>query len=437
MKKIIKSSLPILIVIMSAFIIRLVVMKELGVQYNLVSDDYYYVQSGIEFKETGKITIYGTESAQIMPGMPWLISIFVFIFGKGKMLWIALKLFWISMGCLSIYAVYKTMNIYANKIISAMVCLLFCVPDFAWMDNLILTETPFMLGSAFLVYNSIMLANTKKNKYYIGIVAWYMFTLMFRPTIALYPLFLFAFLLAKKYDIKLLLKQAVIAGLVLIAFVIPWSIRNYNLYKNFIPLTYGTGNPKLLGTYQGYGYPKDEDLDYIKNVDEKLPPNVKKYSEAKITKENMHLNGYATLEKDNYKAKYRMKVWWQTDKKSMIKSYCIHKPRILIYNTFYWKQVLNVKTNSILLIRKIELILCAILGIAFLIMRKRVKEILFIGALYIYQISVYSYTFAFDRYGQTLIFYRYIFIAWMLGEIYLLIKERLLKKKETKKMLNQ
>ncbi|MEG0283045.1 MAG: hypothetical protein RR662_07725, partial [Clostridia bacterium] len=77
MKKIIKSSFAIIVVIMLAFTIRLVVMKELGVQYNLVSDDLSYVNSGIEFRETGKITMHGTESAQIMPGMPWLISIFV------------------------------------------------------------------------------------------------------------------------------------------------------------------------------------------------------------------------------------------------------------------------------------------------------------------------------------------------------------------------
>jgi len=58
-----------------------------------------------------------------------------------------------------------------------------------------------------------------------------------------------------KYGIKKLLKQGLIIACVLLCFIVPWSIRNYIHYDAFIPLTYGAGNPMLLGTYQGVGLP--------------------------------------------------------------------------------------------------------------------------------------------------------------------------------------
>lgn len=49
--------------------------------------------------------------------------------------------------------------------------------------------------------------------------------------------------------------------LALLAFMLPWSVRNYKQFRAFIPTTYGIGNPLLLGTYQGEGYPTDEEVD--------------------------------------------------------------------------------------------------------------------------------------------------------------------------------
>ena len=52
----------------------------------------------------------------------------------------------------------------------------------------------------------------------------------------------------------------------LLVFVIPWSVRNYRIFHQFIPITNGAANPTLLGTYQGATAPADDELDYETNV---------------------------------------------------------------------------------------------------------------------------------------------------------------------------
>ncbi len=53
-----------------------------------------------------------------------------------------------------------------------------------------------------------------------------------------------------------MVKQALISVLVLFVVLGPWWARNYIQFDKFIPLTAGAGNPLLLGTYQGEGYPQ-------------------------------------------------------------------------------------------------------------------------------------------------------------------------------------
>ena len=105
----------------------------------------------------------------------------------------------------------------------------------------------------------------------------YMLSLMLKANVGIYPVFAAIYLLLVKYDFKLLIRQGLIIGITLLCFIIPWSIRNYKIYDAFIPLTYGAGNPALLGTYQGYGFPSDESLDYKTNVDDIAKEKFAKY----------------------------------------------------------------------------------------------------------------------------------------------------------------
>lgn len=307
----------ILVVLIISLILHILALKELGFNYSLNSDDADYIKSGIVFLQTGKITMHDVLSAQIMPGMTFLIAFMALIFGVGSKLIISLKILWLIMGLLTIYIVYKTIKLYSNQYIAAISCLFFLAADYIWMDNLILTETPYILLFSLLIYHTLKLSIKTNKKDYVLIVIYYILAVFIRPTIGIFPIFLFIFLTLKKYNFKLLIRQCIIAGIILLLCLIPWTYRNYKVFNHFIPLTYGTGNPLLLGTYQGSGYPTDEELDYVKNVDEKIPAEMKYYLQNPNKKD--YMTKYYSLEYDGLKAKYRMHEWWNKDKISMLK----------------------------------------------------------------------------------------------------------------------
>lgn len=412
----------IVIVMIISLVLHILAIKQLGFNYTLNSDDASYVKSGIVFLQTGEITMHGVISAQIMPGMTFLIAFMALIFGTGTKLMISLKVLWMIMGISTICVVYKTIKLYTNKYISALSCLFFLAIDYVWMDNLILTETPFILLFALLIYHTLKLSQNTNRKDYILIIIYYIMAVFIRPNIGIFPIFLFIFLLLKKYDFKLLMKQCLIAGAILLLCLIPWAYRNYKVFGKFIPLTYGIGNPLLLGTYQGVGYPLDEELDYVKNVDEKIPDKMKYYLEN--TNEKEYMTKYYLLEYDGMKAKYRMHEWWNKDKISMLKSYLYYKPKELFNNYFYWDTILGIKPMVLSTIRKLEILFFGLSSLLILLNKKRIKEWLFLILTYGSQIALYSYTFAFSRYAISMFFIRYIVIGIGIGILYDIVKNR-------------
>ena len=417
--KIIMNNWLIVIVMIISLVLHILAIKQLGFNYTLNSDDASYVKSGIVFLQTGEITMHGVISAQIMPGMTFLIAFMALIFGTGTKLMISLKVLWMIMGISTICVVYKTIKLYTNKYISALSCLFFLAIDYVWMDNLILTETPFILLFALLIYHTLKLSQNTNRKDYILIIIYYIMAVFIRPNIGIFPIFLFIFLLLKKYDFKLLMKQCLIAGAILLLCLIPWA---YKVFGKFIPLTYGIGNPLLLGTYQGVGYPLDEELDYVKNVDEKIPDKMKYYLEN--TNEKEYMTKYYLLEYDGMKAKYRMHEWWNKDKISMLKSYLYYKPKELFNNYFYWDTILGIKPMVLSTIRKLEILFFGLSSLLILLNKKRIKEWLFLILTYGSQIALYSYTFAFSRYAISMFFIRYIVIGIGIGILYDIVKNR-------------
>lgn len=420
--KIIMNNWLIVIVMIISLVLHILAIKQLGFNYTLNSDDASYVKSGIVFLQTGEITMHGVISAQIMPGMTFLIAFMALIFGTGTKLMISLKVLWMIMGISTICVVYKSIKLYTNKYISALSCLFFLAIDYVWMDNLILTETPFILLFALLIYHTLKLSQNTNRKDYILIIIYYIMAVFIRPNIGIFPIFLFIFLLLKKYDFKLLMKQCLIAGAILLLCLIPWAYRNYKVFGKFIPLTYGIGNPLLLGTYQGVGYPLDEELDYVKNVDEKIPDKMKYYLEN--TNEKEYMTKYYLLEYDGMKAKYRMHEWWNKDKISMLKSYLYYKPKELFNNYFYWDTILGIKPMVLSTIRKLEILFFGLSSLLILLNKKRIKEWLFLILTYGSQIALYSYTFAFSRYAISMFFIRYIVIGIGIGILYDIVKNR-------------
>jgi len=298
---------------------RLALLGLLGPEYYIASDDGAYVNAGIIFARTGTVTIHETVSAQIMPGMPVLIGLICRLVGEGSGLWLTLKLLWIGMGTLTPWFVYRAVTVHVPKKWGVAAAGFFLLPNFAWLDNVILTETPFLLCLAVMVYCTFQMAETQKGMYFWGTLIAYMAALMLKANIGLFPVFAAVYLLWKKYPFMRLLRQGIGLGCVMLCFLIPWSIRNYQLYDAFIPLTFGTGNPRLLGTYQGYGYPPDDGLDYVENVEKPAAEALAKYYDPAGSLKAEHLRKFVELETDGIKADYRLRVWWQQDPISLLK----------------------------------------------------------------------------------------------------------------------
>lgn len=402
----------IFIVLLLLFLERLLALWTLGVHYTLASDDLSYIKSGIRFAQTGMVTMHGTTpSAQSMPGMTWFIGLFAWILGDGTALWWALKLTWIAMGTATAWFLYKSVGLFAPKWCGLLACLPLFSVDFVWTDNLILTETPFILCLSTMIYCTFLLGKTQSRRALAGCIVSYLCALLLKANIALYPLFALGYLLAVKYPFKKLLKQGVILACAVLCFLVPWTIRNYVQFQDFVPLTYGAGNPSLLGTYQGYGYPEDDELDYTANVD---APFAEEY--ASYLDENGQIperyEKYLSLQHDAAKASYRLHAWAEKDLKSLLVSYSILKPKTIINGVFYWDRVFHVPVRWVEKAQTLNLALCVLaLGLS-LLTKKRRGQILFLAVLYLGNVAIYAATFAFERYSIGLMPMRCLMIGF-------------------------
>lgn len=391
-----------LFLLLLLFAVRLAALHELGARYTLWSDDASYVNSGIRFMETGMITIHSEwPSAQIMPGMPVLIALVARLFGTGHALWLALKLLWISMGTLAAWFLYRSVSLFTPRWCAALPMLLLLRPDLVWMDNLVLTETPYMLALSAGVYCTLKLGKSPSWPAFWGLAAAFMAAFLLRANILVYLPFAIVYLLLSGYDKRLLLKQSALLALVLLCFLLPWTARNYARFHAFIPVTYGAGNPLLLGTYQGHGYPADEELDYAANVDAVVRETYRDYygTDGQV---QPRYQQYVSLARDGIMAKYRQKVWWQRDKAGFLRSYLVSKPAYMVRSVFYWQEVFGIEWEQVILAHRLTLLLSAMAAALALLLRRYRAQVLLLLGTYVAHIYMYAAGFAFDRYNAPL-----------------------------------
>lgn len=407
----------IIIVMAALLLIRLIIMYDLGFMYSIDSDDGSYIKSGIVFANTGTITMHDQyPSAQIMPGMTWIIGFFSLIFGEGKALWIVLKLVWITMGTTIAWFIYRTVCVYAPKWCGiAAACCLFGA-EYIWMDNVILTETPTMLCLSMMIYFTVQMSRSSKKRYFIGCLVAYMCAFMLKANFGIYPLFAAIFLLFSKYSWKRLLKQGLILGCAMLCFIIPWSIRNYIQFDAFIPLTYGSGNPMLLGTYQGRGIPSDDELDYETNVEDVVKKNYAKYFDENGEIQERY-ERYINLIRDDIKAKYRLREWFKREPLEVIYSTLVTKAQVIVDNTFYGTytvyntKIFDIGIDIVNMLQRLNTIICvAVVSLSLYFKRYR-RPILFTLMVYLGNVYIYATTFAYGRYNAALMPIRFIMIG--------------------------
>ncbi|WP_077074459.1 ArnT family glycosyltransferase [Aedoeadaptatus urinae] len=413
-----------LIILWLLFFERLWMLSHLGSSYSLKSDDLSYFKAGITLFRTGTLIMHGVISAQIMPGLPAFIALFCGVFGTGSGLWLPLKLAWCIMGTMAAWFTYLAIREKAPAYAAIIVACFYFVPDFAWQDNLILTETPYLFLVSLYLYGVMRMGNRKDwTGFAIMAISTYLAFMLKAQAICLFLLPL-PYLWIKKYPSTRLYLQAFMVFIALLAFMLPWSVRNYKQFRAYIPTTYGIGNPLLLGTYQGVGYPSDDEVSrqpfidetyeehaFLKDKDGKFAPKYKRYFEL-LTDEKL--------------ARARMVYWWKHDRDSMLKSYLWLKPKSMIGASFYWDEVIPHTKYAIIQLRTLGFYLAMAAAPVVLLARKYRAEVFFVLFAYLVQVYMYAYAFVFDRYAQTLLPFRFMAIGFLISAA-AVIAERLMR----------
>ena len=377
--------------VLAGLFMRLAILVYYGPGLSLNSDDYFYIDSAKHLLAEGKLVyVDHTEpTVHIMPGLSFLVAGVFLFFGTATTGMIAAKLLMIVFGCVSIFGIYKIGERLFSPLagsIAAMVLALY-VP-IAVSDNIIATEAPTTAAFILFVYFSLKLADDHSMKNFYWVIGLYLFMVMFRPTIALFPLILLVFLALKKYPVKIALKQFGIAAALLLLVLGPWWARNYVAYDAFIPLSGGAGNPMLLGTYQGHGYKYGPSSRVV------VSELVEKYPDASRYEQNIYQMEVA---------KERIETMREHNPEWLKETYTTEKFEAQWKAPFYWIEVFGIPAEQM---RSAYLILLwagvasFLLTLAFKL--KRWREMFFILLFFAYFTLMNNIYFAYPRYNQPL-----------------------------------
>ncbi|MGR5984422.1 ArnT family glycosyltransferase [Bacillus cytotoxicus] len=411
-------------ILLIGFLFRFLTLTTYGVDLTIASDDIGYQNSAKVLLDTGMLTYHdpAKPTIHIMPGQSMLLASIFYLFGSGASGLFIAKLVMMLFGVASIYMTYKIATYILNPASGLIVALLLaCYPPEVVVENLTLTEGPFLFFSLGLLYWSLKLANTHAMKDLFIVLLFYFLALYFRVQIALYPILLFVYLLIKRYPFRIMMKQAIVSFVLLCIILGPWWARNYIQFHQFIPLTAGAGNPLLLGTYQGEGYPKEKGMDEIEGeLHEKYP----------------HIEAHEFMQMEKEIAVNRMKEWWRTDKESMLRSYLVLKPEILWEKPYYYPGH-NIKIFDISgegmkgffeFIKQLFFI-CTILS--FVLCWRKWREYIFLWILLLFQTYFTSLYVAYERYALPLMPLLFIIIGIGITVAIMKVRKLFLKKEST------
>ncbi|WP_055665548.1 ArnT family glycosyltransferase [Desnuesiella massiliensis] len=369
----------------------------LGSLETMNNDDVKYIRTAwnlldrgiFSYKNIDKPTVY------IMPGLSFILSFFIFIFGKFSGI-AAFRIFQAFIQTLSLYMVYLIAKKLFNRSTAIIAVLLNMayIPEL-WVPNIILTECIFKFLVLLLIYLSMIAIEKKQGRYYIlGGMVWGI-TALFRPTIAAYPIVVLFMWIIYKYKISGMVKFSIITLFMFSVIMSPWWIRNYRIFDKFIPFTLSTGNPMLQGTYLNY----DQSVNHTEY----------------ITTEDEIQNNQTEIDT----AKYRIKTYGAKEPLKYLKWYTLDKTILLWGTPFYWKEIYDIKLKYVTLYHLI-IIFIALAGIFLFIRdeRKNNNGYLLIFLIIYFTLMHLPY-YAFSRYSYPIMFSMIIFAAYYINKIFI------------------
>ena len=380
----------------------------------IVSDSINYYQSGLDLIATGRLTYRGGSTALIMPGISIVIGLCSLLFADGPALVLALRVLWILMGSLVPLYIYRSLRLYTRRSTAFLGSLVYLMPWHVQIDCFLLTECPYYLFFAMALYYTLKLGKAPARqdavRYALSVLA----ALLFRPNILIFVAFSFAWWLLRRIPLRDLLKRALVLAAVLAVFIVPWSIRNWVVFHDFIPVTYGAGNPLFEGSYQGENPPTDEeihalypDVDVYALVAEKRPDLM----DAQGHVYDPDLQDYADMIVNGELGHIRLRGWWTLRPLGMLKSYLLIKPRTILNWVWYYIELGGISFGLAHRMRQLGFLFCLFTVALSLIRRRFRRETLFLLIAYLINLLLIASSYAIDRYAQMLMPYRYLLMG--------------------------
>ncbi|MDP4091884.1 MAG: glycosyltransferase family 39 protein [Bacillota bacterium] len=368
-------------VISASFIIKLIFIFKYGNSINLASDDLNYIKSAVLLLKKGMFTYSSPNEPTvfIMPLFPYFLAGVFRVFGSGLVGLQAVRIIQAAFSCLTIYLIFLTAKYLFDLKIALLssIFVAFYIPGIV-TTGYILTETVFTTLLILLLYLSLKFSHhpTYPRFIILGLV-WALATMM-RPTIGLYPVLLFVYLLIRfRCKPVRLIKYGLVMALPFIIVMSPWWIRNYSEFGEFIPLSASAGNPMLQGTY----------INYIQT-----PENVTYYKLGR--------NAYETNKIEIDVAKKRMSEGFKNDFTGYLYWYTLGKTKYLWSGPFYWQRYFGISYKLVLAYHSV--ILLGFAGI-FMLNRKKLLKLMLPLCIMLYFNIIHCFYMAFDRYAFPLI----------------------------------
>lgn len=349
------------LIVVLGFALRLYLMITRGETMFLYSDDVGYLESAINFNKTGYIT-YSDRFHQTVFGMPglflWLSGIFK-IFGHGAFGITVARFTFVLMSTATIYGVYDcTKKAFHSKLAGyfASIMIAVSVPLIA-LSNLFLTETVSLFIIVFLMRALLDFCNERSSKNFLYLTIWYVLCVMIKPTYCLFPIAFLPLMLYKKIPFKELLMRGVYVGVIVLMILTPWTLRNYIVTGDIIPLTGNQGDTKLFGTFSGEGFPDGTYDAYVMQAS------------INVRDKGLGGNAYYQVNERGILAKERIAEWKETG--GYYKTILWINPVKLAKGVYYPVEIFEISSIKVQEIYNIQLMLAGIGILGILLERKK------------------------------------------------------------------
>lgn len=297
----------------------------LGTYEKLNNDDVKYVNSAkiLLNKHTLAYNSGESPSSFIMPGMPFVLSGLMLIFGQGEAAVIAFRILQAALQAFSVYLIFVIANQLFNSraALIASIATAIYLPDY-FSSGVILSETIFRTIFMLLICFSLLALKSNQTKHYIIVAVLVVLGCYFKPHTGLFPVVLFLLWLFNKVSWKTIVKHTVVISITMVLLLCPWWIRNYITFDEFIPFTKSAGNPMLLGALINNAapaqpffdahpeYPGRDRASLFLGSDDAMADTAKKIMRYGFTNQPMdYLKWYTT---DKIKGLYLGPYYWRT-----------------------------------------------------------------------------------------------------------------------------